>query len=150
DGHTPTEEELLSLVRPAVEKAVRELPERVSVAKTLIDQTGSLVELMTDGSTREVGPVVGRDGRDGQDVDMPAVLERIDEVLAKKVEALPKPRDGEDGLGFDDLEVVQHDDFRTLTLRFAQGDKIKSYDAHFPVVIYRGIFREGEKYAVGD
>ena len=58
--------------------------------------------------------------------------------------------DGEDGLGFDDLEVVQHDDFRTLTLRFVQGDKIKSYDAHFPVVIYRGIFREGEKYAVGD
>lgn len=58
-------------------------------------------------------------------------------------------KDGQDGLGFEDLEVV-HDGERTVTLRFARGDQVKEFPIVFPVVLDRGVYRQGEAYARGD
>lgn len=74
----------------------------------------------------------GRDGRDG----LPGLL------------GLPGV-DGQDGLGFDDLSVV-HDGERGFTVRFVRGEHVKAFAFRLPVVIYRGVFAEGQSYEQGD
>lgn len=55
---------------------------------------------------------------------------------------------GNDGLGFDDL-TVDYDGDRTLTLGFAQGDRKRSFPAVLPIVLDRGVWRDGQ-YIRGD
>lgn len=57
---------------------------------------------------------------------------------------------GADGLGFDDLRIEQHEDLRTFRFVFERGGERREFTASLPVVLYRGIFREGEAYAEGD
>lgn len=69
---------------------------------------------------------IGADGRDGQD-----------------------GKDGIDGLGFDDLKV-EFDGERTVSLKFlAEGNK-KEYLFEIPAQIYKGVYKEGQKYTTGD
>lgn len=96
---------------------------------------------------------------------------RAIDMLQRAIERIPHPRDGEpgpmgpagpigpagargergvDGLGFDDLEFFRGDDGRTIGLRFVRGDQVKELELHSPVVLYQGIYREGQKYATGD
>ncbi|WP_052950359.1 hypothetical protein [Devosia limi] len=91
-----------------------------AVSSALIDRGGHLVLTLTDGATKDVGPVCGTDG---------------------------KP--GEPGLGFDDLAVA-HDGERGLTLSFTRGEQVKEFPMVLPIVIDRGIHREGDIYAKGD
>ena len=56
---------------------------------------------------------------------------------------------GLDGLGFDDLEVTC-DGERTFTLKFSQGERVKEFSFTLPVMIYRGVYRDGERYHRGD
>jgi len=56
---------------------------------------------------------------------------------------------GTDGLGYDDLEVVQKDE-RTFAISFARGDHVKEYVFSLPVVLDRGVFKEGNEYVPGD
>jgi integrin beta 3 len=104
----------------------------VGLAGALIGRDGNLVVTLTDGTTRDLGPVVGKDGvqgapgRDGKD-----------------------GRDGADGFGFDDLEVV-HDGARGFTFRFAKGERVKEFGFKLPVVLDCGVFREGQTYGAGD
>lgn len=83
------------------------------------------------------GIPVPRDGRDGRDA------KGLDGVDGKD------GIDGKDGLGFDDL-TVEHDGERTVTLRFAQGDRVKEYLLTFPVPIYRGVYQPERGYDRGD
>lgn len=99
DGHSPTAGELAPLMKEAAVEAVVALPQPVHVRKTLIDRAGCLVALMSDGSADEVGQVVGKDGRDGRDID-PASVEAM---IAKKFDELPIPKDGRDGK---DAEII--------------------------------------------
>lgn len=97
------------------------------IADLLIDRAGELVATFTDGRVKSLGPVVGRDGRDGVD-----------------------GKDGErgaDGLGPDHLKVEQADDGRTIRLSLREGE---TFELRFPVVLDRGVFKEGEHYAQGD
>ncbi len=59
-------------------------------------------------------------------------------------------RDGVDGLGIDDLDIIQGDDLRTFTLRFSNGIKVKERSFTLPVQIYRGVFEPGRPYSQGD
>lgn len=95
-------------------------PAPVSVAGALIDRTGSLVITMSDGSTKDVGPVVGKDGDPGND-----------------------------GLGFDDLDAA-YDGEKTITLTFMRGERVKEFAFTMPVVIDRGVYRDGSEYRAGD
>lgn len=101
----------------------------VGLAGAVIDRSGNLILTLTDGSTRDLGIVVGRDGQKG--------------------EPGQDGKDGADGLGFDDLEVV-HDGLRAFTFRFAKGEKVKEFPFTLPVVLDCGVFKSGETYAAGD
>lgn len=57
--------------------------------------------------------------------------------------------DGKDGLGFDDLNV-EFDGERTITLNFESGHHRKSFEFSIPAQIYRGVFKKGATYAIGD
>lgn len=144
DGHSPTPEEYGPLISEAVQKAVAGLPvakDGVSLAGMLIDRSGNLVATLSDGTTRDLGPVVGKDA---EKLDTSAVERQVKELF----DAWPKPKDGVDGLGFDDLEAV-YDGERGVTLRMVRGERIKEFTFTMPVVIDRGVWKE-QNYQPGD
>lgn len=97
----------------------------VGVAGAVIDRSGNLVLTLTDGSTRDLGVVIGKDGQPGKDGK----------------DGAP----GRDGVGFDDLDLVESDE--GVLLRFTRGDQVKSF--RLPIVVDRGVWREGQ-YRKGD
>lgn len=97
-----------------------------SLIGMLIDREGRLVATLTDGATRDLGEVVGKDGRDGQN----------------GTDGAP----GRDGLGFDDLDLVS--DERGVFLRWTKGDVVKEF--RLPIVIDRGVYKAEKTYGPGD
>ena len=141
DGKSVTVEELRPLVDESVQRAVSGLPvakDGVNLAGAMIDRDGNLVLTLSDGTMKELGVVVGADGKG---VDMAAV----ERSIVEKVAAIPKPKDGTDGVGFDDMDLVETDE--GIVLRFTKGDVVK--DFRLPVVIDRGVWKEGA-YRKGD
>jgi hypothetical protein len=100
------------------------------LADALIDHEGTLVLTFTDGTVKSLAKVVGRDGLDGKD--------------GKDGEAGPI------GLGFDDLDLSLHEDGRTVLMSFERGDTKQTFELGFPVVLDRGVFKDGEAYEKGD
>lgn len=105
--------------------------------------------------------VDGKDGRDGMDgksltvADVGDWLEanfskwalgaerRVYELGEKAVAAMPKPRDGVDGLSADDIEIVGR------SLRFKRAGKvIKEATLDFPM--WRGVYDDAETYDAHD
>ena len=131
DGQSVTLDDVRPLIDSAVERAFSAVPaprDGVGMAGALIDRAGELILTLTDGSTRSLGPVVGRDydpaamqeavraavaeipapkdGEPGQDAD-PAVIEQM---VADAVAAIPPAKDGKDAypgqaLGLFDAEA---------------------------------------------
>ncbi|MFA7105599.1 MAG: hypothetical protein WC165_10770 [Dysgonamonadaceae bacterium] len=136
-----TVEDVRPVIEEAVAKAVAALPrpkDGRGLASMLIDRDGELVATMTDGRTEKLGRVVGRDGRDA---DMAALERRIAEAVA----ALPKPKDGQDGVGFDDLDLEITD--AGAYFRFVKGERVKRIPV--PMVIDRGVYKDGITYHKG-
>jgi hypothetical protein len=117
----------------------------VGLAGALIDRSGVLVLTLTDGTTRELGEVVGKHGIDA---DMAAIEKHIDQRIAE----LPKPKDGEPGRDGFDLEAfdVGVIDERTIELKFTGAGQVHRYELEFPVIVDRGVFKAGESYKRGD
>lgn len=131
-----------SMIEKDVAAAVAELPpakDGVSLAGAMIDREGGLVVTLSDGTMRTLGKVVG------EDVDMESVFENINSHF----EGLPKPKDGNDGFGFDDLSV-QHDGKRTFTLVFEKGDRKKEFAFKIPSMINQGVYKGDASYDHGD
>lgn len=141
DGKSVTVEDVEPLIAERVSAAVSDAVKAMPVpqdgkdgkdgrdgldAVTPILKDGTLLFTMSDGSVKEVGRVVGENGKDGAD-----------------------GRDGVDGLGFDDLSA-EYDGERTVTLKMKRGEQVKEFAFEMPVVIDRGVYREGEAYAKGD
>lgn len=118
-------------VKAMVEAAVAEIPvpkdgkDGVGLAGAVIDRDGNLAVTLSDGSVKELGLVVGRDGVAGSN-----------------------GKDGRDGLGFDDLSIEKTGD-RTFLIKFVRGDVVKEFPIDMPVVIDRGVWREGA-FKAGD
>jgi hypothetical protein len=93
------------------------------VKDLLLDREGNLLATMDDGSTKNLGPVCGKDGEPG--------------------------KDGRDGFSLDNFDV-QPTDERTLELIFEQGDRREIYELVFPVIIDKGVYKAGETYVRGD
>lgn len=80
---------------------------------------------------------------------------RAQGVLERAIDRLPKPKDGApgkdgvDGLGFDDLEVLD-EGLGAVRLRFARGDVVKEFEIRLPVVVDCGVYRDGEAYQKGN
>ena len=84
---------------------------------------GRLVAVMSDGTTKDLGEFVGKDGAPG--------------------------KDGMDGLGFDDLSVA-YDGERRFELIFTKGDDERSFAFDLPMMLDRGLFTDGKDYRQGD
>lgn len=88
---------------------------------------GRLVAVMSDGTTKDLGLFVGKDGEPGHDgVD---------------------GRDGADGLGFDDMDFEADAHGRVLA-KFQRGDVVKS--VRLPGIVDRGPYKPGDGYEKGD
>lgn len=83
----------------------------------------------------------GKDGRDGQP-GAPGAAGR-DGLDGKDGAAGLNGKNGLDGLGFDDLSVT-HDGERGFVVRFVRGDQVKEFPFTIPVVLDRGVWKEGE------
>lgn len=144
DGASVTVDDVRPLIEAEVAAAVARIPkprdgiDGRGLASMLIDRDGELVASMTDGRTEKLGRVVGRNGIDA---DMAALERHIADSLA----ALPRPKDGIDGVGFDDLDLEETDD--GLFLKFERGERTKRY--RLPAVIDRGVYRQGTSYGKG-
>lgn len=96
------------------------------IADALIDKDGNLVITMSDGRTKSLGTVIGKDGQDG--------------------------KDGAPGETFtlDDFDMIQYDDRRSFKFCFTRGSEMHSFEFALPVPLYRGVFKEGQAYEMGD
>lgn len=142
DGQSVTVEDVAPLVQVEVQKAVGAIPvpkDGVGVLGALIDRDGRLVVTLSDGTVKDLGVVVGRD------VEMAEVARLIESEVAN----IPRPKDGKDGFGFDDLSVL-HDGERGFTFQFSRGEQTKSFSFTIPCVIYRDLWTEGKSYEQGD
>lgn len=150
----PTAVELMPLLASMVDEcvagtvktAIDGLPEpepAVGLAEALIDREGRLVLTLTDGKVMTLGVVTGKD------VEPAQVRELVAGAVKEAVASLPKPRDGVDGFGFDDIHV-DYDGERRVTLRFARGDRVKEFPVVLPIPIDRGVWQSGVTYAAGD
>lgn len=141
-GKSVTVDDVAPMLAELVDKAVDALPapekgkDGLGIKELLINRDGSLVATMTDGSVRTIGPVVGKD------VDMDA----IERSIAEKFAALPKPQDGVDGVGFDDMLCEVRED--GVYLVWEKGDLVK--EARLPVPLDRGVWKSEAAYKPGD
>lgn len=106
----------------------------IDAMDVMVDREGELVFTMSDGRMKNVGLVMGRDGEPGKDG-----------VNGTDGHPGINGKDGLDGIGFDDLDLVETD--AGLMLRCVRGDNVKEW--RLPVVIDRGVFKEGTAYAKG-
>lgn len=74
---------------------------------------------------------------------------RAGDVLQRAIENIPKPKDGTDGYGFDDLQF-EHDGARNAVLRFVRGDQVKEFAFRIPAFIDCGTYKAGQAYEKGD
>lgn len=99
------------------------------VVDGFLNREGHLIATLSDGTTRDFGEVIGKDGRDGE-----------------------PGKDGRDGFGFDDMDVCVLGDDRTIELSFRRGDDEKAFTLKWPTVIDRGPFKIDREipYEAGD
>lgn len=77
-------------------------------------------------------------------------------VMERAIDRMPKPadgkdgQDGKDGLDLRHLSLEQDSDGRTILLTLEDDDRKKHVHLTFPVVIDRGVYKEGSLYERGD
>lgn len=123
--------EVAERIERAVKAAVDALPapkpgepgkDGIGLANALIDREGALVLTMTDGTTKNLGVVHGRDGAPG--------------------------KDGET-FTLDDFDIEALDE-RTIKLKFTKDEVCHSFELSFPVLIGRGVWSTETEYERGD
>jgi hypothetical protein len=99
----------------------------VGLAGALIDRDGALVVSLTDGTQKNLGRVIGKDGTDGA-----------------------AGNDGTDALGFDDLSI-EFDGDRSFKFVMVRGEARKEFGPFTaPWPLDRGVFKESTDYKRGD
>ena len=141
----------------------------VGVVNMFIDQSGTLVHTLSDGTVREISIAVGRAGNDGDIASLREMLlvheTEIEALKAKEPQpgrdglpgaTGPAGRDGRDGapgadgLGFDDLQL-EFDGERRVTFKLINGERVKVLPTVvMPCQIYRGVYRPETSYERGD
>lgn len=94
------------------------------IRELLIDREGSLIATMDDGSTKNLGPIVGKDGEPG--------------------------KDGRDGFQLEDFACEVLDDDRTIQFSFRSAEHEHVATLKWPTVIDRGVWSDKGSYARGD
>lgn len=128
-GPTLALPDIPGMVSEAVAKSVSEIPvakdgaNGAGMAGAIIDRDGNLILTMTNGETKNLGSVVGKDGEPG--------------------------KAGRDGFNLEDFDASVMDDGRTVLLSFTAKEMDYKIELGFPVMLYRGVWREGD-YERGD
>lgn len=108
DGKSITLEDVAPLIQAEVAKAVERIPtpkDGIGLVGALIDRDGRLIVTMSDGTTKDVGIVVGPD----PDPEM------IKAAVTRELATWPRPKDGEPGKdGVLEALSVKKLDYRTL------------------------------------
>lgn len=99
----------------------------------LQDATGHLVLTRTDGTTKDVGPIAGRNGTDG-----------------KNGADGHDGKDGNDGLGFDDMTLSYDADTRDAVMTFIRGSMRKELRLPAPAFVHRGFYQSGQCFKAMD
>jgi hypothetical protein len=129
DGKSVTVEDVRPLLDELVSTAFSALPvpndgepgkDGLDAVEFLRGADGHLIVTMSNGTTRDLGQVNGKDGAPGRD-----------------------------GFGFDDM-TAEYDGERTVTLVFAKGDHVERFPFVLPIVLDKGVFKDGKTYAKGD
>jgi hypothetical protein len=138
DGLSVTVEDVAPLIAGEVEKAVKALPvpkDGVGVTGALINKDNRLVLTLSDGTLRELGLVVGRDGEKGEKGDPGIAI---------------NGKDGLDGT----LENVQpvFDGKRTISFCFKDtGEPIEGWVVKLVgMTRYEGVYSAERAYETGD
>jgi len=134
DGKSLTVDDVKGVIDAEVERRMALLPVPVSVVGAVIDRDKQLVLTYSDGSIKELGVVVGSDGRDGQNG-----------------EKGDRGSDGVDGLGFDDFDAT-YDGKRTFTFAFVSGERRKerAFTTPIPMMHEDTTFSVLKDYVPGD
>lgn len=123
--------DIVSIVSAEVKNAVEAIaipsPEKgadgIGLAGAMIDRKGHLIVTMTNGVPTDLGPVVGKDGEPGAA--------------------------GRDGFNLEDFDAEVMEDGRTVLLSFTGKHMDYKVELGFGVMLYRGVWKEGE-YEKGD
>ncbi len=92
DGKSVTLDDVLPMIEQAVQRVALALPEPkdgIGLAGAVIDRAGSLIITLTDGSTRELGRVVGTDGKDAVAPVVPDIASIVADLVETAIAALP-------------------------------------------------------------
>ena len=110
----------------------------VGVRDGFVQREGILVLTLSDGTTRDFGVVVGKDGKDG-----------LDGQPGRDGEP---GKDGQDGFSLDDYDEWFEDGGRTLVRRFDLGENYKEFRHQTQLPLDRGVFKSDrdEPYQAGD
>lgn len=111
-------------------------PSGVGVRDAFRQEGGVLILTLSDGTVRDLGPIVGEKGQDGKD--------GRDGTDGKD------GTNGRDGFDLKDFDVERGEDGRTYVLKFDGGEIRHEYELTFPVPVYCGIYKAGEEYVPGD
>jgi integrin beta 3 len=96
----------------------------VGVAGAIIDRGGNLILTMSDGSTRDLGRVEGKDGQNGER--------------------------GPAGFSLRDFDTEFRHEDKVLVLKFAGEDALETHEIFLPYVRDMGVWKEGTEYLEGD
>jgi hypothetical protein len=111
----------------------------VGFSDALVNRAGHLVLTFTNGETKDVGLVLGKD------VDAVEVAQIIRDEVAK----IPRPKDGadgQDGIGFDDLDLT-FDERKGFVLKAVSGERVKEWP--LPLQWDAGTWKHGVIYPKG-
>jgi hypothetical protein len=115
----------------------------IDVTDAVVNREGRLILTYSDGRTKDVGIVVGRD------IDDAAVMRRIEDQVKSWLEQQPKPKDGingKDGLGFEESEIVL-DPVEGWLFRLKSGDRMVQH--RLPLPFDAGTYQAGKRYPQG-
>jgi len=136
DGKSVTIEDVAPLIASEVQRQVTELPKAkdgrdgvdgkdgIGLAGAIIDRNGGLVITLSNGEVKSLGSVVGKDGNPG--------------------------RDGRDGFSLDEFDATLMEDGRTVLLSFDRAEQSFKVELGFPVMLYRGVYKDDHAYERGD
>lgn len=132
-------EAIAPAVTRAVEIAIAALPapkdgapgkdgrDGVDAVDALQDKDGNLILTFADGRTKNVGRVVGRDGRDGLNGER-----------------------GAPGFSLADFDTEFRHEDKVLVLKFDGGDTLETHEIFLPYVRDCGVWKDGAEYLQGD
>lgn len=135
--------DMVDAVLDALDKPLAALARRISALEGRELVKGDKGDPGEPGAAGKDG-AEGQPGRDGRDGLAGLTGEKGRDGVDGRDGA-----DGKDGFGFDELGV-DYDGERTVTLRYARGEEVKTFPVVLPVPIYRGVYRPDQTYVRGD